>query len=175
MNARQIERIQTVIEHAACTLLAGAAAYAAFRSLAGLLGEPQLGVCVAVSGIAAYFLASLELSRRSVKLQQFPMPAFELASLEFSEPDELLLSESDMLQPQPKPSDPDLLILDDMIAELGPNSRVVRLFDRNAMPTPGSLKSRIDAHLEQGRSPSSLPDASQALSDALAELRRSLR
>lgn len=164
-----------MVEHAACTLFAGAVTYAAYRGLGALVGEPQLGVCAAVSGIAAYFLADLGLFKRSTKLQQFPMCAFEPAGLELSEPDELLLTESDMLEPQRKPGDPELLILDDIIAEPGPDSRVVRLFDRSAMPTPARLKSRIDSHLEQGRSPSLLPDASQALSQALAELRRSLR
>jgi hypothetical protein len=41
------------------------------------------------------------------------------------------------------------------------------------MPTPGELSDRIDRHLE--REPAAAPDASQALHDALAELRRSLR
>jgi hypothetical protein len=47
------------------------------------------------------------------------------------------------------------------------------LFDRKAMPTPGQLQSRIDRHL--GHRQSTPEDASQALSEALAELRRSLR
>jgi len=52
---------------------------------------------------------------------------------------------------------------------------VVRLFDVSAMPSPGELKHRIDRHLD-GPSPSSPPpDASQALHDALSELRRTLR
>ncbi len=76
------------------------------------------------------------------------------------------------------------LVLDDILAELGPDSRVVRLFDRKAMPappTPGQLQSRIADRLRD-RSPPFAPfetptpsDASQALSAALAELRRSLR
>jgi hypothetical protein len=69
----------------------------------------------------------------------------------------------------------DPLVLDDILAKIGPDARVVRLFDRKAMPTPGQLKSRIDNHLGQASSPSSQPDAAKALSDALAELRRSLR
>jgi hypothetical protein len=67
------------------------------------------------------------------------------------------------------------LVLDDILAELGPEARVVRLFDRKAMPTPGQLKSRIDSHLGQVPPSAGASDASQALSDALAELRRSLR
>jgi hypothetical protein len=67
------------------------------------------------------------------------------------------------------------LLLDDILAELGPNSRVVRLFDPDAMPTPGQLKSRIDRHLEPGAGSPEIPDAGQALHDALDELRRSIR
>lgn len=175
MNATLTERIQIVFEHAACTLLAAAAAFAAYRGLGAMLGELQLGIGAALSGAAAYFLGSHWLFHRSSKLAQFSTPAFEPAELELSELDELVLGESDMLHPPPKQSESELLILNDILAELGPDSRVVRLFDRGAMPTPASLKSRIDEYLEQGRSPTPVPDASQALSEALAELRRSLR
>jgi hypothetical protein len=67
------------------------------------------------------------------------------------------------------------LVLDDILAQLGPDSRVVRLFDPDAMPTPGQLKSRIDRHLEPGEGRAEIPDAGQALNDALDELRRSIR
>lgn len=89
---------------------------------------------------------------------------------------ELLLTDSERLSPvaaAPGPASP--LVLDDVLAEIGPESRVVRLFDRSAMPTPGQLKLHIDDHLGPG-SPKAAPmDATQALSDALAELKRSLR
>lgn len=175
MNATPIERIQIMFEHTACTLLAVAVAFAAYRGLGEILGRPLLDICAAFSGMATYFLGIAGIFRNSLKLQQFSMPAFEPAELEISEPDELVLTEADMLDAQPTPSERELLILDDILAELGPNSRVVRLFDRAAMPTPAKLKSRIDEHLERGRPPSLVPDASQALSEALAELRRSLR
>ena len=85
--------------------------------------------------------------------------------------DILILTPADRLEPR----QPDPLVLDDILAELGPDSRVVRLFDPAAMPTPGQLKGRIDDHLRQGAPAPAYPDAAQALSDALAELRRSLR
>ena len=174
MNATPFERIQVIFEHAACTLLAAAVAFAAYRGLGGLLGEPQLGICAAFSGLAAYLLSSHGLFRRSFELPEYTMADFETAKLELSEPDELVLTERDMLHSQPKTSDPELLELDDILAELGPDSRVVRLFDRSSMPSPGHLKARIDDHLGKGGSPSRVPDASKALSEALAELRRSL-
>jgi hypothetical protein len=43
------------------------------------------------------------------------------------------------------------------------------------MPTPGELKSRIDDRLGEGSAAAAPSDAAQALSDALAELKRSLR
>jgi hypothetical protein len=85
---------------------------------------------------------------------------------------ELVLTEAERIGAQPRTA-PEPLVLDDVLAKLEPDSRVVRLFDRKAMPTPGQLQSRIDDHL--GQRTSAAPDAAQALSDALAELRRSLR
>jgi hypothetical protein len=86
--------------------------------------------------------------------------------------DELVLTEADRVE---SPASGEPLVLDDILAELGPDARVVRLFDRKAMPTPGQLKSRIDSHLGQIPPSAGASDASQALADALAELRRSLR
>jgi hypothetical protein len=86
---------------------------------------------------------------------------------------ELLLTASDRLHPGERDA-PDELVLEDILAELGPESRVVRLFDPSAMPTPGQVNARIKRHLGQETAPNSPPDASQALYDALAELRRSL-
>ena len=67
------------------------------------------------------------------------------------------------------------LELDDVLAEVGPGARVVRLFDVNAMPTPGELRQRIDRHLGREAPPAASPDASQALIEALTQLRQSLR
>jgi hypothetical protein len=89
--------------------------------------------------------------------------------------DELVLTDADRLEAAAAPGQDEPLVLDDILAAIGPDARVVRLFDRKAMPTPGQLKSRIDRHLGQGSSDAAQSDASQALSDALAELKRSLR
>jgi hypothetical protein len=56
--------------------------------------------------------------------------------------------------------EPAELLLDDVLTEIGPDSRVVRLFDRAAMPESPGLD---------------YPDASQALYDALTKLRHSVR
>ena len=85
---------------------------------------------------------------------------------------ELLLTDADRRQP---PAGEEPLVLTEVLQELRSDSRVVRLFDPSKVPTPGQLKSRIDHHLERGAPPAAPSDASQALSEALAELRRSLR
>lgn len=54
-------------------------------------------------------------------------------------------------------------------------SRVVHLFDPASMPTPEEMISRIDRHLESQPSAAQSADAAQALHEALAELRRSIR
>lgn len=77
----------------------------------------------------------------------------------------------------------DELLLDDILTEMAPSSRVVRLFAPEAAPTAGELKERIDRHLAEGERPgmagpielSELPDASDALAAALDRVRHSLR
>jgi hypothetical protein len=113
----------------------------------------------------------------------------EPVELLLTDPVELILTDADRVPTAPTHA-PEELMLDDILAELGPDSRVVRLFDPAAMPTPGQLNARIERHLGEGTSPIAPPDASpadaspadaspadasQALYDALAELRRSLR
>jgi hypothetical protein len=85
-------------------------------------------------------------------------------------PAELILTDAHRLHSE---SD-EPLVLDDILAQIDPDSRVVRLFDPSAVPTPGQLQARIDRHLDNGASPTAPADASQALFEALAQLRRSL-
>jgi hypothetical protein len=103
----------------------------------------------------------------------FLTDADRLQPLESHGPGELLLTDSDRFHPLDRDAS-DELVLEDILAELGPGSRVVRLFDPAAMPTPSQLNARIERHLGEGSASSAPPDASQALYDALAELRRSL-
>ena len=89
--------------------------------------------------------------------------------------DELILTLEQRLgvDSQPLPDEMGELLLEDVLVELQPDSRVIRLFDPAAMPTAGELHSRIQRHLNQRGQEHS--DAAQALNDALADLRRSLR
>lgn len=76
------------------------------------------------------------------------------------------------------------LLLDDPLPATPPDSRVVQLFADGRMPTAGQLKRRIDRHLADGTPPASSitpnapngpSDSADALNEALAALRRSLR
>ena len=191
MDAGQIDRIETGVERLASASFGGAVGYAAFAGLETVVSLPELAVCAGAAAIVAHLLCGRSLSALAQRSPQFRVRAFDVREIETLEAqdelvltdedrlvDELVLTEADQLQSPGELllTDEDrLLVLDDVLAEIGPESRVVRLFDRKAMPTPGQLKSRIDHHLRQDAAATARSDASQALSDALAELRRSLR
>lgn len=188
MDAGQIDKIETGADRLASIVFGAATGYAAYAGLRPLVSLPELAVCAAAAAIAAHLLCNLALNAFASRGPQFKVRAFDVREIEELEPldellltervtDELVLTDEDRLQASEELvlGDEDrLLVLDDVLAEIGPDSRVVRLFDRKAMPTAGQLKTKIDDHLRQGSAPAQ-PDASQALSDALAELRRSLR
>jgi hypothetical protein len=78
--------------------------------------------------------------------------------------------------------DDDVLLLEDRLHDPAPDSRVVKLFERQE-PTPGELVLRISDYLtEQGKPPATdstfeyqPADASDALHAALANIRATLR
>lgn len=169
MQGGSITRIEKNVDRAASALFAMAAAYAAFVGL-----EPEAGPSMLLAlggGIAAltYVLSFRILDAVQPEARKLPIAVFDISEIEAVEPPELLLTER--YQAARPVTDEEPLVLDDILGELAPDSRVVRLFDPAAMPTPGQLNARIERHLV-GDGP---PDASQALHDALAELRRSLR
>ena len=190
MGAKRGELIETNVERVAVATFAAAVGYAVY-ALSGL-PQPEGGIGVAVAAAISFYFCRGALAAFAEQ-EAFAVPSFEVSEVEFDDelvladadripaadelllteqdqaaPDELLLTAADRVQPVEEP-----LELDDILAELGPDSRVVRLFDRKSMPTPGQLKSSIDSHL--GKRAPAQSDAAQALSDALAELRRSLR
>ena len=203
MDAGLIDRIESGAERSASALFAGAVAYAAYGLLVATGVQPQLGLAAAGVGALAYLPCSKALRAIGCRGGRFRLPDFAVPELAFAgAPEELLLTErlapdelvlTERLAPEElvltERLNPDELVLtendrvdargpfdlDDILAEMGPDSRVVRLFDPKAMPTPGQLHARIDDHLEDGTAQSAPSDASQALSAALAELRRSLR
>ena len=204
MDARLIDRIETNVERAASALFAGAVGFAAYMMLRAWVDQSEVAACTIAAVAIAYVLSRRTLYAIANRKPRVPVPVFDLREFDSTEDgeflltermhgellhteadqfddelvltdeerlgDELVLTEADRVEP----TSGEPLVLDDILAELGPDARVVRLFDRKAMPTPGQLQSRIDSHLAQGSS-AGASDASQALSDALAELRRSLR
>ena len=175
MQARLVTKIEAGVDRAAAALFAGAAGYAAYVGFALHGRGPVVGAETAAVALLAFLVCSRALNAVRPEAPRLPVPVFnvrEIDPIEDAEPAELLLSE------RYEPANPGVqepLVLDDVLAELAPDSRVVRLFDPAAMPTPGQLNHRIERHLERGAPPAPPQDASQALHDALAELRRSLR
>ena len=166
---KRAERIEISVDVLAAAASAGAAGFALQTAAA----SPAL----AASGALLVLLGTWRILRSVGAVP--PAPAFTPfdVKLLFDQADELLLSEAQMVRTVQagKLSASDELELDDILEQLGPDARVVRLFDRDAMPSPGQLKERIDRHVG-GRSSNATPlDASQDLLEALAELRRSLR
>jgi hypothetical protein len=197
MDSAVIDRIETSAGRGASALFAAAAAYATYGLLLTFGVSAELGICAAGAGALSYLPCSRLLSVAGRRSPRFDLRSFELRDLELTDAaDELLLTDADRLGSSAElvltdadrlrardelvltdadrfdPGEP--LLLDDILAEIGTESRVVRLFDRKAMPTPGQLRSRIANHLGQTSPVEAPADAAQALSDALAELRRSL-
>lgn len=128
------------------------------------IGGAALWGVASICAVTAAWAALAVLGRIGSHGQQDQLLAFEPAAFEVAE---------------------DELLLDDPIAPLAPDSRVVRLFEREQpepLPEPGELVLRIADYLETGRvtrppveAEPARPDASAALHAALADIRRSLR
>jgi hypothetical protein len=106
------------------------------------------GVGMAPAAAASLVVTYSGLRRIVPEEQTFAVPNFQLATIEPT--------------PQAWSDAADELILEDELGEVSPHARVVRLF--------GSSQS----HLPSNHMRSAPSDASQALIEALAELRRSL-
>ena len=157
--------IEIILDWVAAAWLSAAIATAGWI-VGAPLAASSTGALV-VGGLAYRALASL-------RNDNLPLRPFDLVDVVWSEekPEELLLTAEMVAAPAS-----DELVLDDVLAAVEPDSRVVQLFAAPSVPTAGELKLRIDRHLQEGRRaalPISPPDASQALYDALADLRRSL-
>ncbi len=162
MDGERIVRIEASVDSVAAAFYAAATALV-LHLLNASNGYIAVGAAVAFTG-CFYGLRSIE-----PEYVAYPQPAFEPRPFEVLSLDDLVLT--DVMQPV---SD-EALVLDDILAEIGPESRVVRLFDRDGMPMAGSFDDRGEQH-PGGEGPGSAPaDASQGLLDALSELRRSLR
>jgi hypothetical protein len=183
MQSDRATVIENQVDRTAAALFALAAGYAAYTWSSQRWAEPVSGVATGAVALIAFWLCVRGLSAVQPRRRKLPIPVFDLREMDASAPDELLLTErfeaqelllTERLQAEPA-AGAEPLVLDDILEELGPDSRVVRLFDPAAMPTPGQLNDRIERHLVRDPPPATCNDASQALHEALAELRRSLR
>lgn len=164
-----------LIDGLAAAIFAGSSAFAMSR-----LGEPLWVLPVT----SLSFAIVLGLLRRLGRYdRRFPMSQFDLRPVaetgqqavllldRIAPPDELLLDQ--LAEPAP-------MLLDDILDQPEPRSRVVQLFGASPdLPTAGELSARIDAHLHQSRRMadnvvSIVPDASAALHQALADIKRNL-
>ncbi len=97
MDAVRAERIEAGVERIAAALFAGATAYAVYRWMSGVYGEPQLGVSVAGAAAVVFLLCARGLRSIPVK-ERFELPAFEVPPFDVPaiEPtDELVLEHID--------------------------------------------------------------------------------
>lgn len=167
--------------------LAGAAAPALAVGYAALKLAPELGWPLPISLLAAssagFALAYAAIRAVAPEPRVLDLAAFDLHDIVDQELlldqvhvpalDELLLDQPLIAIDTGAVAE---LLLEDALPVPDPESRVVQLFASGRMPTAGQLQQRIARHLANGEP--SLPDAvdaSDALSAALAELRRSLR
>lgn len=127
--------------------VAAAAIFAASVAFAAWTLAAEARPIVAVAAALAYLLARAVLRRIPAEEPSYVLPEFAPAPIELAE----------------EPETGGELLLDDRLTRVEPNARVVQLFGPRRTPPASDGLSSMPA------------DASEALSEALAELRRSLR
>lgn len=163
MDERSAQRIEAGVDAVAAGVLGCAVSFALAR-----LGSPALGAAV---GVPVSLLSFRALRRVEPRPRAFALASFGPLELP-KKPGELLLTEvldvGEALEQVEQ-----ALVLEDALPAIAPDSRVVRLFDRAAMPSAAELRSRVDRRLRDARRQGPADD-SDALYAALDELRRSL-
>jgi hypothetical protein len=176
--------------------LAGAAALALAGGYAALKAAPSFTLpppgAMTGAGFGGFAVGLLAMRLVNPTPRRLAIRTFELNEIEGQEDAGALLLDTIYEEPlllEDVADDPllledvadDSLLLVDALEAAQPDSRVVRLFAHQPIPTPGELKNRIDRHLAGAprqpfpSTPSPAADASQALYAALDELKRSLR
>lgn len=183
MQAASAIRIEANVDRAASALFAAACAYAAYIWLGAHGALPMRAAEAAAAAALAFMLSKRSLASLQPGARRLPVQIFDVREIEQVGSEELLLTDryempelllTDRYE-KPEAAADAPFRLDDLVAGLSGDSRVVRLFDPAAMPTPGELKSRIDEHLDVEATPEQHAEGVQALHEALAELRRTLR
>jgi hypothetical protein len=150
----------------------------AFAS-ATYLAQPPVSVAPIAAGAAALGGVWLALGKFGSPKRQFALTDFEQTPVEYELSSLVeLLEQADVagiveqLGASGDKTSTEELVLDDVLAAVEEDSRVVRLFEPN--DTAGEMHARIEDHL-RSTPRQTPPDATQELHDALAALRRSLR
>ena len=174
MKARTNSTIEGAAATVAAASFAGALGYAVTALVAGFYDLPI------VPGLAAAAIAFTG-TRAVLKRIDPRFGAVNGGSLKAAAHPQLNLSDfldvgapvTPMVSGEDQPKDEPLL-LDDVLAQVGPGSRVTQLFGQGEQPSAGELAMRIDRH-HKARSHEEGPDESAAMFDALSQLRGSLR
>ena len=152
MDSARNDIIERIIDLCGASALAAAAGFAT-----STLAPLALSSSAAAGGASVTFILAYAVLRRcGGHAPTIGLGAFELRTIE----------------PQPEP---EALLLDVILASLGPDSRVVRMFAPDAIPTAGQLQARIDRHIASDGRGDRDDEAREALHAALADIRRSLR
>jgi hypothetical protein len=156
-----------IIDLAAAATLGGAVAFAVLQ-----IAAPTVALSAALS---AFAVSCRILRAIAAGSPDFTLPAFEVRDYPQAgeEEDELLLT-ADMAVIAEASPEADELLLDEVVVAIEADQRVVQLFPPPEVLTVHQLRNAIDQHL-QSRETKVVADASSELSDAIAELRRSLR
>jgi hypothetical protein len=174
MQAGSVTKIEKRVDRAASAVFALACGYAAYLWFAPHVARAMLWPQTCASAVFAYLLSVRALSVVKPKSRKLPVPVFDVRSVEPFEEFQLRLIASDQAA-HVFEDDSEPLVLDDRLIEPGSDARVVRLFDAAAMPPSGASDTAIERLSGLSSPPIGQEDASQALHEALAELRRSLR
>jgi hypothetical protein len=174
MKAASAMRVERTLDSVASALFATAVGYAAYSWLITQVGNPVLALESGAASAIALLLSYRLLSTVPRHVRRAPVPIFDVREIETMAPEPREEEPLDLVEIfEPAAEEP--LDLEDVLAQINSDARVVRLFDPAAMPTPGELRDRIDDHLDDVPDAAQSADAAQALHDALAQLRRSLR
>lgn len=174
-NALNHGRHDALLDWLGASFPAACAGYSAIQ-LGPLFGAPALQTAVGAAGtmfvIAFMVMRSVRPAQPAFAIPEIQVDADELVLDQAwrdvaSELDELLLDRPLVEQRSAELAE---LLLEDALGAPDPSSRVVQLF------APDQLRQRIDRHLANARQTDSAApaDASDALSAALADLKRSL-
>ncbi len=147
-----------LLELVPAALFGCAVAFAAGAALAASLQCALSVIGGLIGGCGAWLLL-----RGFRGAPQYRMPQFARLALDLDAPDD-------------PPAEHAELLLDDVLAPVEPGSRVISLFDRQPVRSSNGLHSPVPSHLRSAVRPiPTPPDATEALHEALASLRQSLR